>query len=80
MNDLAGRAVQGERGPALNGAFRVLVVDDDPDMAGFLVRLLKQQGLQTEIASDGHEALARIQASPPDLVLLDVQMPGPDGF
>jgi DNA-binding response OmpR family regulator/uncharacterized protein with PIN domain len=80
MNDLAGRAVQGEGGRALNGAFRVLVVDDDPDMAGFLVRLLKQQGLQTEVASDGHEALARIAASPPDLVLLDVQMPGPDGF
>src|SRR6185369_4214661 len=80
MNDLAGRAVQGERGSALDGAFRVLVVDDDPDMAGFLVRLLKQQGLQTEVASDGNEALVRIHASPPDLVLLDVQMPGPDGF
>jgi len=80
MNDLAGRAVQGADGRAVQDAFRVLVVDDDPDMAGFLVRLLKQQGLQADIASDGHEALARIAASPPDLVLLDVQMPGPDGF
>ena len=62
------------------GAFRVLVVDDDPDMAGFLARLLTQQGLKAEIAGDGHEALARIAASAPDLVLLDVQMPGPDGF
>ena len=60
--------------------FRVLVVDDDPDMAGFLVRLLVQQGLQTETASDGHAALAQIAAAPPDLVLLDVQMPGPSGF
>lgn len=72
MSNLAQNAVQ--------TAFRVLVVDDDPDMAGFLARLLSQQGLQAEIASDGHEALAKIAASPPDLVLLDVQMPGPDGF
>ncbi len=61
-------------------AFRVLVVDDDPDMARFLARLLAQQGLQAEIASDGHVALKKIAASPPDMVLLDVQMPGPDGF
>ncbi len=60
--------------------FRVLVVDDDPDMAGFLVRLLVQQGLQAEIAADGHLALEMISSAPPDLVLLDVQMPGPDGF
>lgn len=73
MTDLAaGHPVQGE--------FRVLVVDDDPDMAGFLVRLLRQQGLKTEIAEDGHQALARVAESPPDLILLDVQMPGPDGF
>jgi DNA-binding response OmpR family regulator len=60
--------------------FRVLVVDDDPDMSGFLVRLLKQQGLQADVAEDGHSALRMIAAAPPDLVLLDVQMPGPDGF
>jgi len=76
MNDLvAGRAAD-----AAQAAFRVLVVDDDPDMAEFLARLLKQQGLQADIASDGHVALAMIAASPPDMVLLDVQMPGPDGF
>jgi len=60
--------------------FRVLVVEDDPDMAGFLVHLLVQQGLVADVASDGHMALAQIAAAPPDLVLLDVQMPGPDGF
>jgi len=61
-------------------AFRVLVVDDDPDMARFLARMLVQQGMQAEIATDGHAALETIAASPPDLVLLDVQMPGPSGF
>ena len=72
MSNLAQNAAQ--------NAFRVLVVDDDPDMAGFLVRLLSQQGLQAETAYDGHEALAKIAAAAPDLVLLDVQMPGLDGF
>ena len=62
------------------GAFRVLVVDDDPDMAGLLARLLKQQGMQAEIAGNGDAALAMIAATTPDLVLLDVQMPGSSGF
>ena len=60
--------------------YRVLVVDDDPDMAGVLVRWLKQQGMQAQVAGDGHAALATIAESQPDLVLLDVQMPGLDGF
>jgi class 3 adenylate cyclase len=60
--------------------FRVLVVDDDHDMSAFLMRLLAQQGLKAETVDDGYAALAAIAADPPDLVLLDVQMPGPDGF
>jgi len=76
MSDLAsGRASQ--EAPA---AFRVLIVDDDPDMAGFLARLLVQQGMQADIAADGTAALDMIAALPPDLVLMDVQMPGPSGF
>src|SRR5687768_1209612 len=68
MSDLA--AAQTVRlAPDLQAPFRVLVVDDDPDMAGFLVRLLVQQGLQADTAGDGAEALAKIAASPPDLVL-----------
>jgi class 3 adenylate cyclase len=49
-------------------------------MAGFLARLLKQQGMQAEVAGDGDTALAMIAAAAPDLVLLDVQMPGMSGF
>ena len=67
-------------GQTAQGSFRVLVVDDDPDMAGFLVRLLNQQGLQAETESDGQQALKRIAATPPDLVLLDVMMPSVSGF
>jgi class 3 adenylate cyclase len=73
-------AAAGRSASAAQAAFRVLVVEDDPDMAMFLARLLKQQGLQADIASDGYVALETIAAAPPDLVLLDVQMPGPDGF
>ena len=76
MNDIA----SGHAAQRAQAAFRVLVVDDDPDMARFLSRMLTQKGLHAEIASDGHVALARIAADPPDLVLLDVQMPGPNGF
>jgi class 3 adenylate cyclase len=76
MSDLAsGRAAREEQ-----AAFRVLIVDDDPDMAGVLARMLAQRGFRAEVAADGRAALDSIAASPPDLVLLDVQMPGPDGF
>jgi class 3 adenylate cyclase len=76
MNDLAS-VPAAQRAPA---TFRVLIVDDDPDMSNFLARMLSQQGMQVEVASDGHVALEMIAASPPGLVLLDVLMPGPDGF
>ncbi|MGQ0655976.1 MAG: adenylate/guanylate cyclase domain-containing protein [Betaproteobacteria bacterium] len=65
----------GERAP-----FRVLVVDDDPDMAAFLAHLLKAEGLTADTVNDGAEAFARVKASPPDLVLLDVMLPGKSGF
>src|SRR5688572_14900009 len=61
-------------------AFRVLVVDDDPDMAAFLAHLLGREGMSAETAPDGEAALARIAAVAPDLILLDVMLPGADGF
>jgi class 3 adenylate cyclase len=67
-------------GRAAQSEFRVLVVDDDPDMAGFLARLLAQQGMQAEIVMDAKEALQKIAATPPDLVLMDVMMPAVSGF
>lgn len=60
--------------------FRVLVVDDDVDMARFLGRLLTQEGMRVETALSGETGLASIAESPPDLVLLDVMMPGANGF
>ena len=60
--------------------FRVLVVDDDPDMAAFLARLIAQAGMQAEVVCDGPAALAAVERMAPDLVLLDVMLPGLSGF
>jgi CheY-like chemotaxis protein len=68
------------RAPRSDTIFRVLVVDDDPDMAAFLASLLRKQGCDVEIAGDGNTALACVAEAPPDLLLLDVVMPGPTGF
>lgn len=58
----------------------VLVVDDEP-MARTLLRLmLVRAGFQVSEAEDGYDALDKVQRSKPDLVLLDVMMPGIDGF
>ena len=62
------------------GEYRVLVVDDDPDMVAYLEMLLRKQGMQVETASGGREAIAHVAARSPDLVLCDVMMPDMDGF
>ncbi len=60
--------------------YRVLVVDDDPDMGAFLAVLLTKEGMKAEIVQDGDAALMRVMTDPPDLMLLDVMMPGLSGF
>ena len=61
-------------------AFRVLVVDDDPDMAALLARTLTKEGLAVDTVFDGEAALAHALSTNPDLVLLDVMLPGMSGF
>jgi diguanylate cyclase (GGDEF)-like protein len=58
----------------------VLVVDDDPDIARFIEVNLRTQGFEVHLASDGVEALQRVEDVRPDLVLVDVMMPRMDGF
>ena len=58
----------------------ILVVDDTPANIGFLLETLSKAGYRVRVASDGESALEQLQYSPPDLVLLDVMMPGMDGF
>lgn len=61
-------------------AFRVLVVDDDADMAAFLARILAKEGLAVDTVLDGDAALVQVLSTPPDLILLDVMLPGTSGF
>jgi DNA-binding response OmpR family regulator len=60
--------------------FRVLIVDDEPRILKFLEVKLKSSGYEVMSAVSGQEALAQIQAQEPDLLVLDVMMPGLDGF
>jgi two-component system chemotaxis response regulator CheY len=61
--------------------FRVLVVDDSPDMCRYLRTILELSSFDVETASNGSEALARLkEGCIPDVVLLDMQMPGIDGL
>ncbi|MBW4578056.1 MAG: hybrid sensor histidine kinase/response regulator [Tildeniella nuda ZEHNDER 1965/U140] len=59
---------------------RILVVDDHPDNSFLIQTLLQQEGYHIDIANSGSEALSYIEATPPDLLLLDVMMPGMDGY
>jgi PAS domain S-box-containing protein len=59
---------------------RVLVVDDNKDAAASMGMLLKYLGTEVQIAHDGETALALIERDHPDVVLLDIGMPGMDGF
>jgi putative two-component system response regulator len=59
---------------------RILVVDDTRENRTLLERLLTAHGYVVQTAEDGISALASIAQAPPDIILLDVQMPGLDGF
>jgi diguanylate cyclase (GGDEF)-like protein len=66
-----------EQGPESTG--RILVVDDHDDNIELLRVRLEAWGYQVDAAHDGEQALDQVQASPPDLILLDVMMPAVDG-
>jgi DNA-binding response OmpR family regulator len=59
---------------------RVLIVEDDPDTLVILRVNLNASGFEPILAGDGRTAIARIQAEDPDAVLLDVMLPGVDGW
>ena len=61
-------------------AQRVLVVDDDPDIVHFVRVNLELEGFEVDTAADGQEGLDVLYDTRPDLVLLDVMMPGLDGI
>lgn len=59
---------------------RVLIVDDDPHIREVLVFAFAKAGIETREAADGEDALALIDREPPDLVVLDINMPRMDGL
>jgi two-component system response regulator MprA len=59
---------------------RILVVDDEPSISGFIRRGLIFEGYAVETVADGREALKQVRDNPPDLLLLDLMLPGIDGI
>jgi CheY-like chemotaxis protein len=70
-------------GPAANPdgpGLRVLVVEDDVETALGMSRLLVTSGHEVQVAPDGASAVRAAQSKPPDVVLLDIGLPGMDGY
>jgi CheY-like chemotaxis protein len=61
-------------------AKKVLIADDEPNIVLSLEFLMEQCGFEVRTAGDGPQALALVEAFAPDLVLLDVMMPGKNGY
>jgi DNA-binding response OmpR family regulator len=61
------------------GTCRVLLVDDEPDFVEALAQRLGRRGYAVTVAHDGAEATRAVHESPPDVVVLDVRLPGADG-
>ena len=59
---------------------RILVAEDDPDIASLLDHYLQRAGFEPELVSTGRDVMARIKKAPPDLLLLDLMLPGVDGL
>jgi two-component system alkaline phosphatase synthesis response regulator PhoP len=59
---------------------RILVVDDEADFAALVQGNLEKEGFKVELAYNGVEGLAKVQANPPDAIVLDVMMPEKDGY
>ena len=66
--------------PANSGRPRVLIADDVDDIRYVVTRLLEEEGFEPLAAKGGKEALETIRQSPPNVVLLDIKMPGVDGM
>lgn len=59
---------------------RILAVDDEPDVLTIVQSALQSEGYEVETAANGQDCLEAAKANPPDLILLDVMMPGMSGF
>jgi two-component system response regulator MprA len=69
-----------ESGGSRRRSTRILVVEDEPSIAGFVRRGLHFEGYDVDVVADGPGALRALRDSPPDLLVLDVMVPGVDGL
>lgn len=60
--------------------YNILAVDDEPQVVLVIKRVLEQEGYTVTTSNDGYTALATVDTSPPDLVILDINMPGINGY
>lgn len=74
------QAVNAPAAPMHHESKRILLVEDNPDIADTLGLLLREVGHQVAIANNGFQALEAAEASAPDVVLLDIGLPGMSGF
>lgn len=58
----------------------ILIVEDDESIVDFLKYAIEKDGFRTNIARDGNQALVEVKASLPDLIVLDMMLPGKSGF
>lgn len=63
-----------------HSAMRILVVEDDPKIASFVIKGLRQSGFAVDAAADGEEGLALARASQPDVAVIDIMLPKLDGL
>ena len=63
-----------------NTPARILIVDDEPSITEFVSYAMQKEGYETEVASDGEEALEKIEHQHFDLFILDIMLPGIDGY
>lgn len=63
-----------------NTPARILIVDDEPSITEFVSYAMQKEGYQTEVASNGEEALDKIEHQHFDLFILDIMLPGIDGY
>lgn len=61
-------------------SYRILIVDDEPNIVLSLEYLMKKEGFEVLTAVNGEEALQLIEKDPPDLILLDIMIPKLDGY
>ena len=59
---------------------KILVIDDDVELCGLLREFLQREGFQVDVAHDGKAGLEKVSKDAPDLIVLDVMLPGMDGF